>query len=142
MPTQGSYRKETRWGDTLNQLVINGRLVPVQRRAVQIEEIYSRAWVMRTYISLSRALDVGESLDLAFGVTEGAGSSAATWQQLHKMGAGDQFLGPFTENVAARELIIDNIIQAGTIALGSLTVSMVSWAAPVVPVYPEETSHG
>ena len=149
MPEQSN--SELRWGgfQTLN---LPGATpdVTLEFRAVTINEPYSRLWLVRRFISLSRPLIVGENLNFVWIFNEGLGTASARYEVTDAMVAPQQVIGPSNffagpaPWVGASQLQVDLQLRNSGV-LSSITITAQAWAAPLMPVTPlpvPNTGHG
>jgi len=134
-------RSEVRWGDNFTVNVgAGGGLVTGSKRLVQVDERFSRAWLLRLFLTCSRPLVVGENINCEFRLDEGVGSAAAAWQQTLILVPPFQQAGPVPVPLAFAHLNLDAVFLNSSL-LSDAVVTANAWVAPVVPVYPLGNHH-
>jgi len=133
-------RSEVRWGDTLAVGVTGAGVIGGQKRLVQVDERYSRAWLLRYLLQASRPLVVGEQINARFSFSEGIGSSAATYTRTLTILPPNAEVGPVSEWIACVQMVVDCELLNSSV-LSTVSISASAWICPISPVYPMRTDH-
>lgn len=134
-------RAEVRWGDALNVGVTGASSLDGRKRLVQVDERYSRAWLLRYHVSVSRPLLPGELVNAAFTFSEGVGSSAVRYRRVLTILPPNAENGPVSEWIACVQMTVDcELINSGVSDTLSLVAS--AWISPISPVYPLARGEG